>query len=169
MLHLQENEKVILTIRKHWFVMFGPSTMFVFLYLVPLAALIILPYFTKKLEIDFIESVIYFSLSLYCMILLLLLFLVWTNYYLDMWILTDRRLIDIEQHSLFHREVAEIPLSKVQDVTIEVKGIIPTLLKFGTIKIQTAGERNFFIHNVPHLYRIKDIILKNTRPQDNKS
>ena len=77
----------------------------------------------------------------------------------DTWIITSRRIIDIEQQGLFSRHVAEIPLSRVQDITIEVNGILETLLRFGTIRIQTAGERDFFINDVPRLQELKNIIL----------
>ena len=56
--------------------------------------------------------------------------------------------------------MSEIPLSRVQDITIEVHGIIETLLGFGTIRIQTAGERDFYIHDVPRLQTLKDLIMQ---------
>ena len=100
------------------------------------------------------------------MVLLTFLFYFWADYYLDMWIITTERIIDINQLGLFSREISEIPLRHVQDVTIEVHGIIETFLKFGTIKIQTAGEREFTIDTVPRLYEAKDLILKYSREQN---
>jgi uncharacterized membrane protein YdbT with pleckstrin-like domain len=110
-----------------------------------------------------------FLITLYLGLLMAFLFFEWADYYLDTWIITSRRIIDVEQNGLFDRHIAEIPLSRVQDITIEVKGLIETLLHFGTIRIQTAGERDFFIHDVPHLQELKDAILaqaeSNPRPE----
>lgn len=70
----------------------------------------------------------------------------WTDYYLDVWILTDKRLIDVEQRGLFHRKVSSLDLRNIQDIKIETKGLIATFLKFGDIHVQTAGaDREFVI------------------------
>lgn len=169
MLTLQKNEKVLLVVRKHWFLMVGPIITFAVLLLIPVIVLTLLPlvksYAGESFNFASIEALVSLGLALWSMFLLLFIFLIWTVYYLDMWIITDERIIDIEQHGLFSREISEIPLHRVQDVTIEIHGLIETFLKFGTIRIQTAGEREFVIKNVPQLYEIKDIILRYSHPQ----
>lgn len=162
MLKLNENEKILTTIRKHWFVMARTIVVFVVLLLLPPMVLSLLPFITAEFDQATIEPLTNLFLSLYIMVLLVFLFLLWMDYYLDMWIITNERIIDVEQQGLFHRQVSEIPLQHVQDVTIEVKGVIETFLKFGTIRIQTAGEREFKIEFVPNLYEAKDLILKYT-------
>lgn len=163
MLQLSEQEKVVVVVRKHWFIMARMVAVLIILLIVPPVILTILPAATAKLNAAFVEHIVNFFLSLYLMVLLLVFFLFWMDHHLDMWIVTTERLIDVEQHGLFHREVSEVPLRKIQDVTIQINGLIETLLKFGTIRIQTAGERDFFIHNVPRLYEIKDILLRYAR------
>ena len=163
MLQLRENEKVLLIIRKHWFLMAGPVLIWVILLILPLL-------FTFLFQVesaggDYYRALFNFGYVLYLMLLLSFIFFAWAVYYLDMWVITTQRLIDIEQHGLFSREVSEIPLHRVQDVTLEVHGLLQTLLAFGTIRIQTAGEREFTIRGVPHLTEIKDTILKYTRPE----
>lgn len=140
--------------------MFKTVLLFAILVLVPPLLLTFLPFLANGLNPALIEPAVNFFLALYMMVLFLFLFLFWMDYYLDMWIITNRRVIAIEQKGLFRREIAEILLPRVQDVTIEISGVVETFLKFGTIKIQTAGEREFIIHNIPRLYEIKDIILK---------
>lgn len=160
MLKLAENEKIIMVVRKHWFVVMQTILSFVALIAVPPIVLTFLPLVTANLNQDLLVPLINLILSSYIMLLTLLLFLFWMDYYLDMWIVTSKRIIDVEQRGLFSREISEIPLSSVQDVTISIRGVIETFLKFGTIKIQTAGEREFTISNAPNLYQIKDAILK---------
>ncbi len=167
MLQLQPGEKIITSVRKHWFIVLRTLVVFVILILIPPATLTFLPPVIADFNPELVGTLVNFSFSLYIMALLLFLFLFWMDYYLDIWIITDKRLIAIEQKGLFHREIAEIPLPHVQDITIEISGIVETFLKFGTIRIQTAGEREFTIDNIPRLYEIKDIILKysNVRAQ----
>ena len=147
--------------------MFKTMLAFLILILLPLILLTFLPLLTSNLDPNLLVPATNFFLALYMIILFLTLFLFWMDYYLDMWIITDRRIIAVEQKGLFRREIAEILLPRVQDVTLEISGIIETFLKFGTIRIQTAGEREFTIDNIPRLYEIKDIILKysNVRTQ----
>ena len=167
MLQLQADEKIITSVHKHWFVMFKTMLAFFILILLPPILLTFLPLLTSNLDPNLLVPATNFFLALYMIILFLTLFLFWMDYYLDMWIITDRRIIAVEQKGLFRREIAEILLPRVQDVTLEISGIIETFLKFGTIRIQTAGEREFTIDNIPRLYEIKDIILKysNVRTQ----
>jgi uncharacterized membrane protein YdbT with pleckstrin-like domain len=61
------------------------------------------------------------------------------DWYLDIYLVTSQRIIDITQNGLFHRQVGESPLDNVQDVIYEIKGIIPTLFNYGNVKIHTAG------------------------------
>ena len=95
--------------------------------------------------------------------LLLFAFVLWTNYYLDVWILTSERIIDINQKNLFSRVISEFPINRVQNVSIEVHGVIETLLKFGDLKVETAGHGGgFTIRDAPNLYEAKNIILRHS-------
>lgn len=163
MLNLHEHEEVVLVIHKHWFVMAKTLVVFFVLIIIPPIILTLLPLFTQNLNQQTVQPMANFFLALYIMILFLFLFLAWMDLYLDMWIITNERIIDIEQQGLFRRQMAEIPIKHVQDVTIEIKGVIETFLKFGTIRIQTAGEREFRIDYAPNLYEAKDLILKCAR------
>lgn len=160
---LHPEEKILLVIRKHWFVMTWVLLTFFILLAVPLIVLNILPFVTESVDQRLMENTTNFFLALYIMVLLGLLFLTWMDYYLDMWIITSERIIDVDQEGLFNRSISEIPLRSVQDITIEIDGVIETFLKFGTMRIQTAGEREFIISQAPRLYEAKDIILQQAR------
>ncbi|QQG44892.1 MAG: PH domain-containing protein [Candidatus Sungiibacteriota bacterium] len=163
MLRLNEDEKVVLVIHKHWFIIARQVLVIIILIMLAPVALTFLPLITGGLDPTLVETSTNFFLSIYVMVLLLLLFLLWMDHYLDMWIITTERIVDVEQRGLFSREISEIPLSSVQDITIEIRGLIETFLKFGKLRIQTAGEREFTIKDAPALYEAKDIILKYAR------
>ncbi len=61
------------------------------------------------------------------------------TWYWNAFIITSQRVIDIDQRGLFDRIVSEAPYDKIQDVSYRVKGVWGTLLRFGTLVIQTAG------------------------------
>ncbi len=75
--------------------------------------------------------------------------------------MTDKRIVDIEQVGLFKRIIAEQKLFRVQDVTAEVKGIIPTFLHYGKVTIQTAGTKERFVFDeIPHPYEVSKKIIQ---------
>lgn len=91
----------------------------------------------------------------------LFLFQNFMDYYLDVWIVTTKRILNIEQTGLFARTVSELRLYRVQDVTSTVKGVMETLFDFGHVEIQTAGEKTRFIfEEIPHPNRVSKSILE---------
>lgn len=61
-------------------------------------------------------------------------------------ILTNERILNIEQNGLFSHKVSEAELKNILTVHYEVKGMMPTLLNFGDINIDTSGsEGNFLV------------------------
>lgn len=99
--------------------------------------------------------------SIYTLSVWLFFFTGFVNYYLDMWIITNDRVIDIRQEGLFARTVAELDLFRVQDVTSECKGLFATTFDFGNVYIQTAGEKQRFIfYNIPNPHKIRQEIIR---------
>lgn len=67
------------------------------------------------------------------------------DYYLDVWIVTNHRIVNVEQRGLFNRTISEQRLYRIQDVTSEIKGMFATFLDYGTVYLQTAGEKTRFV------------------------
>ncbi len=53
---------------------------------------------------------------------------------------TNQRVIDIDQRGFFERHVAEATYDKIQDVRYTIRGLWPTIFRFGQIEMQTAGN-----------------------------
>lgn len=72
---------------------------------------------------------------------------------------TNRRVIDIDQHGFFERNVAEAPYEKIQDVRYTIRGLWPTIFHFGTIILQTAGNTtNLELAAVEHPVELQQLI-----------
>lgn len=83
------------------------------------------------------------------------------DYWLDVFILTDKRILDIEQKGLFNRTVSELRLYRTQDVTAEVKGVLNSIFDYGSVYIQTAGEtERFHFQDIPHPNNVAKMILE---------
>jgi hypothetical protein len=82
------------------------------------------------------------------------------DFYFDLLIVTDRRLVDIDQEQLFYRRVSELSLEEIEDVTSEIKGFLPTIFNYGTVIVETAGARtDFVINNIRNPREVSVIIL----------
>lgn len=91
------------------------------------------------------QAVLIFGGSAFFLFSWLFLFQLFLDYYLDSWIVTTRRIINIEQNGLFGRTVSELRLYRIQDVTATVNGFTKTMFNFGEVEIQTAGEHERFM------------------------
>ncbi|HTE22451.1 MAG TPA: PH domain-containing protein [Candidatus Limnocylindria bacterium] len=93
---------------------------------------------------------------------MLILFPFWINWYYSVYIVTDRRLIQITQKGLFRKSFVDLGLGQIQSLNYEVNGLQATLLGYGTILVQTyVGD--LVIHDVHHpakLYKQLITILR---------
>lgn len=84
----------------------------------------------------------------------------WFDFYFDIHIVTDRRIVDVNQNRLFSRMISELTLEDVEDVSVEFIGALSTFFNYGDINIQTAGTRNNFIfHNIANPREVGSIIV----------
>lgn len=156
-----ENEKIILFLRRHWFIFL----IRIFLVLILIIILVVIYIFFTAVNSNFRESVFFnlllFGESLAILFIWNFFFILWLDYYLDAWIVTNERIINIEQRGFFIRKISELKLTKIQDVASEIIGVIPTLLNYGNIHVQTAGEEKHFIFfQIPNPNYVKNVIVE---------
>ena len=98
--------------------------------------------------------------SIYYLAIWLFFFSTLLDYYLDIWVLTNDRLIAVEQQGLFSRTISEMDLWLVQDVTSEIKGIGATIFGYGKLSLETAGkEERFHFEDAHNPNAIREKIL----------
>ncbi len=161
MLHLQEGEQIDIKARKHWFLLFRDLFGILIVFIIPFA---LWKYLTSQIGTTLPTlnlNLLLFISSVWTLIIWAKLFGIWTDYYLDIWIVTDRRIVNIDQKGLFSREVSTLRMERIQDVTLEVHGIVATVLGFGNVHVQTAGEsEEFLIKGINNPERVKRKILE---------
>jgi uncharacterized membrane protein YdbT with pleckstrin-like domain len=159
MIEIGPEEQVIRIVRKHWFALLAQG----FFYLILLFSPFVLLTMALQLPVgNMLPSTTStfllggFATFLWFYILWNAIFLTLTNYLLDVLIITDKRIFEIDQLGLFRRESSTFRIDRIQDVTVDVKGIIATFLDFGDINIHTAGEgKNFTEKMVKDPYGVK--------------
>ena len=144
--HRRNGEKIILLLRRHPFIITIKILLWASAALMPpVFYLVFGPMFQSFFSHPYIYPIVILFLSVYYLYVWLLAFHSFVDYYLDVWIVTNYRIINIEQKGLFVRTVSEQELYRVQDVTSEMRGFFGTLLTFGDVHIQTAGQAQRFI------------------------
>jgi uncharacterized membrane protein YdbT with pleckstrin-like domain len=154
----ENGENVILLVRRHPFFIILRFIMFVVLALIPI---ILGTCFYSYITTYNLSTFFIFALSFWFLFLWAGFFYSLTMYTLDVWIVTDRRIIDSTQHGFFSRNVSELHVSRIQDISTQTAGVIQTFFKFGDLQVQTAGtEEKFKFSQIPHPERVKDEIMK---------
>lgn len=150
---LEPEEEILATVRKHWFIITVELLGIMFVAALPFIILVGILTTPVREIVSFAEygSLITFGMCIWLLLSSLAGFMVWTHYYLDLWVVTDRRIILVDQIHFFNRNVSIFRLERMQDIEYKIKGIIPTLLNFGTLQAQTAGahESNFKSTGLP--------------------
>ena len=161
--HLLENGEVMLEkVRKHWIVYIQYFIAHIFGCIV---CIILAHYVTTLGWLSFIDK----DSSAYAgMVLVMLVIIFWTSFfyawtksYFDLWYVTDRHIIAINQKQIFEREEAFMELTKIQDVFFEKNSFLATFFGFGKLKVQTAGsDQEFIIENVSNVEEVSHRIME---------
>lgn len=109
----------------------------------------------------------------YLVVLGMLILTSFINWYFNVYIVTNERVIDVDFISLLYREISATRLNLVQDVTVKTGGAIQSIFRYGDVFIQTAGtEVNFDFHAVPHPEAVANRIeqlMRQARASEGKS
>ncbi len=146
----QEDENVILLIRRHYIAILPIIAIATLIYIIGLIAVFVLPTVVPAIVTGFAFNIYVLVVSMMFLFNTIFLFNNWVLHYLHVAILTSEHFVEINQTGLFSRKISEMALEKVQDVSASQKGLIHTMFNLGEVEVQTAGEApNFLIHFVP--------------------
>ncbi|MBU0647921.1 PH domain-containing protein [Patescibacteria group bacterium] len=166
----QSDERVFMFLRRHWISFLQPVFFVLVMAILPPVMIVFLGFLSIDIEIIkefygefgavdpdlrakqfmiFIFSAYYFFVASYFLVQ-------WLDYYFDITIVTNERIIDIHQEGLFNRVVSELYLLSVQDVAGKQHGFLQNWFHFGDVVIQTAGsgKNNFVIDHVADSYNV---------------
>ncbi|MBI2464241.1 hypothetical protein HYV57_04755 [Candidatus Peregrinibacteria bacterium] len=141
----REGETVELELRKHWIAHVNVFILFFIFAIIPLIAYGIL--MVRFRENFFSESMKLMSafFFMYIVIITIVGYIKWLNEELDVVLVTNERIINLNQIHFLSREISESPLMHIQDVKGHSHGFLCTIFDYGTIQAQTAAEKIFFL------------------------
>ncbi len=138
--HSRPWETMEMVIRRHWIVY---VIIWVYLFLGIALTLWLLTIF-------WFDPLILLLLVIFWMFFSLFLYIEWLNHELDLFVITNNRVVWIEQISFLNRVVSECILWQVQEVWAQTKGFFANILDYWTITILTAWNwKNFVMDFAP--------------------
>jgi uncharacterized membrane protein YdbT with pleckstrin-like domain len=153
----EKDEELFYILRRHPITNLGWILLTLFLILFPVISLplvsnlreFLLVYIPDKYEL--ISIVIWYNFTLF---ITFESFLMW---YFNVYIITNKRVIDVDFHGLWRKRVSETSLDNIQDATYETHNFFHILFNYGNISIQTAAEkREFEFVGIPHPDKVHD-------------
>lgn len=136
----QAQEEVICFFRQHWIVLMLPIVSFTLTIFVVSTVVIAITFNSKFfIENSFLYKLVFFSMFLGMTFYSHHFFLRIINYFLNIVIITNQRLVDIKKTIYLHHDLDAIDLSQVQDVIKTQDGLIKNLLRYGNLKVTLAA------------------------------
>jgi signal transduction histidine kinase len=154
-----QNESILITVRKHWVILARDSAAAMIAGFLPFFLIGIVsnaPYgFTADLSFLSVISI------LWLLVCWMVLAMIWTAYYLDIWIVTDKHIYVIDQVGLFDRKVRTLSLDRIEEINVRTDGFLQTYFNFGSIDILTASptEENAHFEGMPNPPYVRALIL----------
>jgi uncharacterized membrane protein YdbT with pleckstrin-like domain len=164
-IQLESDETILILVRKHWFILalqFFGVVMTAILPIVFYVGVQFLPTsLTDMLSVTIDTSMLVGLYTGWLILCWMACFGIWTNYYLDVWTVTNKRLVTVDQRGLFFRDTGSFRLERLQDINVSIRGILATFLKYGDLQAETASEdRDFVARGIPDPQELKALILK---------
>jgi uncharacterized membrane protein YdbT with pleckstrin-like domain len=144
---LQPGEQVLCHIKRH---PFGILSMYVWAVFAMAAVAALVLFAVPKITDQYASSFSSLPLILYgvcgfvAAMVVLVLLVATVVYWKNEWIVTDDSVTQLTQISLFSRETSQVPMQNLEDVTVDQHGLVQTIFGFGTLRIESAGEKSKF-------------------------
>jgi signal transduction histidine kinase len=153
-----QDEQVLLVVHKHWASLVLDALLVAF----P-GALIVIILLISRSQLSEADVAAHAMLTLLVpisfLIIWIVLCVVWTMYYLDALVVTDRRIFYAEQQSLVGRNISEWSIEGVR-IGVRVSGVFQSFFNYGTLLVESPGQEIGSIPSIPDPEYVSAVILK---------
>lgn len=149
-LNLKDDEQVLYVAHQFPFT-YWPSMLITFV-------LIVLPFFFlfPLFDLGWWGLLIFIAMILVGLIYGLRQALKW---YYNVFVVTDKRVVDIDQRGLFDRTVSAVPYQNIEDVSYRIKGVWQTVFRYGNVMVDTSSSSaNLAVQKIRHPHILQELI-----------
>lgn len=157
---MDEDEKILLFLRRHIITNFLWVATTIILLLIPLFFV-----FLNFSNINLVSSVnlplrfTFFFAVFYYLIVLTFALVNFISWYFNVSIITDKRIFDVDFSELVYKNVSATKFDLLQDASYAQTGFLRTLFNYGDVLLQTAGKKEEFnIQRVPHPDKVVHLV-----------
>ncbi len=149
--HLEEGEKILYSVHKHWIAIFKKVIEIGFFgFLIPWGL-----YAAGFNKPAFFWIAVVWSVFAYFRFLY-----VFVDWYSNTWLVTNMAIIAIEWHGIFSNTASRIGYVDVEGVAYEIKGFWATMLRYGDMTLKVMSGNNFFLKPVYSPKKVELAIAK---------
>ena len=166
---LQETEKVLVMCRRHWIYLYPRLALQILIAILPVLALYLVLRWADALDglaakVAVVVSVVWLA------VWAVKVFFVKYRYDNDLWTITDQRIVDSYRSNPFSLKITSADLVDIVDTAMNRSGLFATMLNYGDIRCETAGERqDISIPAVPRPQEIHALIDRERDRERNKT
>ncbi len=154
----EPGEKIIFLLRAH------PFTQLKYIFHIAIIVFIIIIF-----NFIFKEYLSLYQLFIFNLFTIIFIFtyiwVIFLNWYFNVGIITNKKVVDIDFHGIIYKEITTTKLDNIEDITNKSSGYFGSLFNYGSIFIQTAGNKiNIEFDNVPYpdeiIKKINHLLVK---------
>jgi len=80
----------------------------------------------------------------------------WLKWHYTMLVITDQRVLDVEQHGVIKRTITELPIDDISEVKGKKRGILGRLFNLGDVRVETIKAQAFDLE-LSGVYRPEEV------------
>lgn len=140
---MSPGERVICEMKRHPFGLIGLYFGSALLIVLSFAAAVLLPQYMDLSSST--KGLLVVGALLFSLLVLVYMYIASVIYNGNRWVVTSDSITQMSQTGLFSKQTSQLSLANLEDVTFEQNNMLQTMIGFGTLKVETAGERSKFL------------------------
>lgn len=152
----RSNEEIVTILKKHWllissFIIRGIACLVLGLLLLSV------PNVASYLAHSTVLALIYTLWMIFWSSYIIYYVMNWQN---DRFIVTNQRIVEIDQQGAFSRKIVEIELSRIQDIHHEINGFWASISNIGNLHISSGGQKDMVMEGMARPAEIQEMLTQ---------
>lgn len=101
-------------------------------------------------------QVVFYSTLVFALLIFVRTYFIWRK---NIFIITNQRIIDVEQRSFFEKIISEFYFNQIEDVHVKLKGFFSSLFNYGDLNIQIKNSKvKIIVSKIKNPIKIQQMI-----------